>query len=591
MENDETLSQYVIACQTAANEYIGRSTRFGAAELTVLGASPQIRNFNINVRHSLKVISDKKDVQGIVKPGDGDLSIDDSARYQGLVEKQAQSELDRKATLEDLVASVKSHPYATLYDRTRIRTHPQRLFHSYECGTCHGSGQITCHVCAGSGKVSCNRCGGSGKVSCSRCGGSGRLPEQRQLYDNTGHNYGSETVYRSCSSCSSCGRVNCSSCGGGGWNACGTCRGSGRVICGTCAGHGSFTRITSTHTDTVPTFSGLYPEGTPNYVNEALCKAGFPNFEKYGGIEFDNVDIDHAQVRADFTYRSTILFCELHLAVNGQQSAWILYGHPPQIHDTGGILEVLLKDDFTRLDTLGAGWSRMFPWFHRHAREAMTPFMQSEVHQEIVMADHEGLATSAIREKVNRSLSEEYIERTLSRLRKSIQIAATWSSLKWTFGTALSSIPLIISAITFMERTNVHAMFATQDHLLLFPWGAAPQTLWIMVIMTIPISFTGWLLAKWISKRWIRRAGGKHLVDWASRKGLLMGRWTVVAALVSSTIVAVTFFRKWPVWMDREGRLYGTAAIFQPPLLVNPQDFLPMRAMKPRGSYNPKRKH
>lgn len=586
MENDDTLSQYVIACQTVANEYIGHSTRFGAAELTVLEASPQIRNFNINVHHSLKVISDKKDVQGIVKPGDGDVSIDDSALYQGLVEKQALSELDRKATLEDLVASVKSHPYATVSDRTRIRSHPQRLFHSYECGTCHGSGQITCHGCAGSGKVSCNHCGGSGKVNCPQCFGSGKLSSY--VYDNTTNR--AETRYRPCFNCSG-GRVTCSSCGGGGWITCGTCRGSGSVICGTCAGHGCFTRITSTHTDTVPTFSGRYPEGTPNYVNEAICKAGFPNLEKYGVIEFDSVDIDHVQVRADFTYRAIMPFCELHLAIHGQRSAWVLYGRPPQIHDTGGILEVLLKDDFTRLDALGTGWSRMLPWFHRQAREAMTPFMESEVHQAIIIADHEGLATSAIREKVNRSLSEEYIERTLSKLRKSIQTAATWSSLKWIFGTALSSIPLIVSAITFMERPNVHAMFATQDHLLLFPWGAAPQTLLVMAIMTIPISFTGWLLAKWISKRWIRRAGGKHLVNWASRKGLLMGRWTAVAVMVSTTIVAATFFNKWPVWMDREGKLYGTAAVFQPPLLINPPVFRPMGAIKPRGSYNPKRKY
>ncbi|MFA6970431.1 MAG: hypothetical protein WC208_03420 [Gallionella sp.] len=549
VEKDALLSQYSEACHSVADKYIERSTRFGAADLAVLKASPHNHCFDIKIQHSLEVISDVKNYQGIVKHGESDFSTADWALYQDQVEKQAQSELGRKETLADLVAKVKSQSYAAISGRTHIRTHPRRLFHVYTCGGCHGSGKITCHNCGGSGAVNCSGCGGGGRVNCSCCHGSGRVSEQHQVRDYTGH-YRSETRYRSCHHCSG-GRVTCSGCGGTGRNTCRTCGGSGLVTCGTCAGHGYLTRVTSTDTYTVPKFSGHYPSGTPDYVHAALCKAGFSKLGQYGVIELDNVNMLHEQARTDFKYRSTMLFCELSLEIGGHQSSWVMYGSPPQIYDAGGILEALLKDDFTRLEMLGAGWSHMSPWFHRLAHRVITPFMASEVHQEIVNADYQGFGAGEIMDKVNRSLSEVYIERSLSQLRQSIQIAARWSSLKWILGIAIFSVPLILASIIFLQRSETHTLLVTQEHLPLFPWMSGSEFPWLIAIISIPISFTGWFLAKWTSKRWIRRAGGKQLVDWASRKGLLMGKWTAVAAIVLTATVSSTFFDKWPLWSIR----------------------------------------
>lgn len=589
MGMDEVLSRYVETCREVADDYIERSTRFGVTDMEVLEALPEIRRFKTRIRHSLEVISDATDVQGVSKPGADDFSTLDWALYQEVVEKQAQSELARSETLDDLVAAVKAKPYAAISTRTRVRSHPRRLFHTYTCGTCHGSGRVTCHNCSGSGTVSCTGCGGSGRVSCGSCRGSGSVSQTHQVRDYSGH-YHSETRYIPCHSCSG-GRARCGRCGGSGRNTCKTCGGSGQVVCSTCAGHGYLTKITTTTTYTVPCFHAFYPEETPDYVHAALRKAGFANLTQYGFVEFDNVEVTREHAQADFSYRTAINFCELSLEISGHPSAWVLYGSPPQIFDTGGILEVLLKEDFARLDIIGSGWSRLLPWFHRKARLVVAPFMESEVHQQIVAADAQGFAPTAIVDKVNRSLSAEYIERSLIRLRQTVQAIARWSSLKWALTIAISSVILIVAGVTAIEVSKAHAMFAAQDRLVLFPWISGPNVSWVIAATTLPLSLAGWVLAKWRSKGWFRRAGGMPLAEWADKKGLLLGRWTAVLTIVATGMASAAFFGKWPMWIDRDGRLYGTVAVFQPPRIVEPTAYQPMQATNPHAPHNVKRKH
>jgi hypothetical protein len=587
MGSDVTLSKYSTSCLAAADDYIERSTRFGAADLKVLENTPETRRFRIRLRHSLEVISEAKDYQGVLKPGDNDFSSADWDWYQKQVQMQAQAELGREETLNDLVATVKAQPYASISARTAIRTHPRRLFHTYTCGDCHGSGHVTCHGCGGSGAVTCSGCGGGGRVSCTSCYGSGSVQETHQVRDYTGH-YRTETRHRPCYRCSG-GRVTCSGCGGTGRNTCRTCGGSGHLTCGTCGGHGYLTRITSTSTYTQPEFHGFYPEGTPDYVHDALCKAGFSNLQQYGTIEFEAADVTREHSRADFKYQSTINFCELLLEVAGHQSTWILYGEPPRIYDAGGILEVLLKDDFQRLDALGAGWSCLLPWFHRHARRAVAPFMESEVHQEVVDADHQGLAPGVIVEKVNRSVSADYIERSLTRLRQIVQVVGRWSSLKWSIGIAVASIPFTIFGIVLIEHAKPHTMLATQEHMVLFPWASGPQTPWTIALLTVPFSVTGWLFAKRMSHRWIKHAGGKQLLAWAHQKGFLIGKWTALATIAATATVAANFFERWPIWMDKDGKLYGAVATFQQPQMIEPALFQPREPANHRSPHRPRK--
>lgn len=587
MTVDPTLARFADACKSAAAEYIERATRFGVSDLHALRESPAERRCTIKIRHALEVASEVKDYQGNLKPGDGDFSSADWAWYQEQVKEQAQAELRRPETLDSLAHAVRTQAYATIATKTCIRTHPRRLFHTYTCNGCHGSGYVRCDGCGGAGKVRCGPCYGSGRVNCSTCGGSGQVSEVRQVRDYNGYSR-TEMQRRLCYSCSG-GTISCYRCSGSGKNRCSTCGGSGVLTCGTCAGHGYLTRITTTQTYTVPHFSGIYPEHTPNYVHAALCKAGFANLEQHGAIKLHEANVIRDQAAVEFSYHCTMPFCELSIEVQGHKSEWVLYGNSPRIFDAGGVLEVLLQEDFDRLAALTKSKSRWLPWFHRSARKIVAPFMESEVHQEIVDASRQGMASKAIAERVNRSVSESYIQAALLHLATTVRIAAYWSRIKWVTALAMLSVPFVVAVQAFLQRSQQHLMFSGDQRLFLFP-SSSTGISWEAGVITVPFTLLGWVVAKWISKRWIKRAGGSRAVQWAGGQNLLVGKWTGVAAIVAGVAMAGSFFSKWPIWIDRGGRAYGQFAVFQPPRIVDPVATKIGSLLKRRGDGKAKNK-
>ncbi len=543
-------------------DYIERATRFNVTDLRVLDARPVMHQFHISIRHELEVSSDVHDHHGIHKPGQGDFSSADWKWYQEQVTSQAQAELMRPETMDALVSAVKSQAYAAISTKTCIRTHPRRLFHTYKCSGCHGSGKVTCHGCSGSGDVKCGGCYGSGRVSCSTCHGSGSVSQTRQVRDYNGYTR-TETQNRSCSSCSG-GRVNCYSCGGSGRKSCGTCGGSGTLTCSGCSGHGYLTRITTTQTYTKPNFGGIYPLGTPEYVHPALSKVGFASLEVHGRIELQEVKVEREKSAVEFVYECFMPFCELSVEVMGLKSNWVLFGSNPQIFDAGGALEALLQSDFEILAAVAGGGSRWLPWFHRAAKKAVAPFMESELNQEVIDASAQGLESKAIVERVNRSVSEAYVQESLFNLKKTIRTATNWSRLKWLFTFTLLAVPFAFAALAYFDSAPRRELFAPATQLFI----NVPSTsgfLWEMGLMTVPFTFLGWFVARWVSTRWLKRAGGKRTVVWAEQNGLLMGKWTAITIVVTAVTTTSAFFSRWPVWIDEAGKAYGVLAVFQPP--------------------------
>lgn len=560
--DDFSLLRYLESCKLVAAGYVERATRFNVKDMLVLDARPVTRNFLITIRHELEVTSEVEDFHGVHKPGQEDFGSADWKWYQEEVQAQALSEFTRPETMESLVREVRSQAYAAISAKTCIRTHPRRLFHTYKCSGCHGAGKVSCGGCSGSGKVRCNGCYGNGRVNCSTCHGSGTTTQVRQVRDYSGHSR-SETQYRSCGSCSG-GRVNCTSCGGSGKNCCGNCGGSGRVICTGCSGHGSLTRVTTTRTHTAPTFAGRYPEGTPDYVHLALSKVGFANLERHGDISLQSTNVVQEKSAAEFTYECSMPFCELTVEVRGLKSNWILFGAHPQIFDAGGALESLLKTDFELLAKLAKSRSRWLPWFHRSAKASVAPFMESEVNQEVIDASFAGLAPHVIFERVNRSVSEAYIEEMLRNLKTTVSVAANWSRFKWLTTFIVLSIPFSLAAVAYIDRDKRLKLFSPSTQLIIY----GPNTtgvIWEMALLTIPFTLFGWFAAKWISTHWLKNAGGKRTVLWAGRQGLLMGKWSALTIIVAAAGTTGAFFNRWPLWIDTAGNAYGRFALFQAP--------------------------
>jgi hypothetical protein len=581
--DDISLLRYSESCAAVAADYIERATRFNVKDLRVLDARPTVHQFLITVRHQLEVVSDVQDHHGVQQPGQGDFGSADWQWYQEQVTAQAQSEFTRPETMDALVSAVKSKAYGTIANRTCIRTHPRRLFHTFKCSGCHGSGKVTCDGCSGAGKVKCGGCHGSGRVSCSTCYGSGNISQTVQVRDYNGYTR-TETQHRPCHVCSG-GRVSCFSCGGAGRKRCGTCDGSGQLTCAGCSGHGCLTKITTTHTYTKPGFSGRYPPGTPDYVHSALNKVGFAILGAHGKIALQTVNVVREKSAVEFVYECAMPFCELEVEVRGLKSNWILFGTTPQIFDAGGALEALLQSDFKQLAAVAGGGARWLPWFHRSAEKAVAPFMESELNQQIIDASAQGLKARAIVERVNRAVSEAYVQESLLNLEKTVKAVANWSRLKWLLTFTVLSIPFAIAALAYFERADRQTLFAPATQVFINVPNAS-GFLWGMGLMTVPFTLVGWFIARWASARWLKKAGGKRMFVWAERNGLLMGKWTAITIVVTATTAASAFFNRWPVWLDSDGKAYGALALFQPPQTIE----LVAPAMKVATKKRPKNK-
>lgn len=588
MGSGDNLGYYSTACSKVASDYIELSTRFSVKDVRIAAARPTVREFSIRIRHDIEVVADARDYHGKHLPGANDFATADWNWYQEQVDAQTRAEYARPETLDDLIASVTNRPYAAIAERTRIRTHPRQFFHTYVCNGCSGAGTVSCHSCGGCGRVACGRCHGSGRINCHHCHGSGTVTEHRTVTDYNGHSR-SETQIRSCGHCSG-GRIGCFSCGSSGKQQCGTCGGTGRLTCSACSGHGCLTKVTATHTYTCPRFSGHYPAETPDYVHEALCKAGFPSLALHGQITFRQVVEDRDNSAVEFVYDCTMPFCELDVEVKGIRSRWVLFGNEPQIFDAGGALEALLKNDFEQLRSTANGQKRWLPWFHASARKAVTPFMASELNQEIVKADTAGLTIERIFEQVNRSVSEIYIRDTLHNLQTSVKIAVHWSRVKWLLTFALLSPLFAVLASAYLHRSRPVDVFAAAPQLFIhLPNSSSIQ--WELGLLTVPFTLFGWFFARWMSLRWLKKSGGKITVAWARRRGLLLGKWTAITVIATAVGTTGAVFNRWPLWIDMSGKVYGRFALFPPPHVIEPLPANPHVTEKKRPTKKPSRKN
>lgn len=566
MTTSVDLEQYSTACRLAASAYIRQSTRFRVNDLRIVDARPALRQFILKVRHDLDVVADTQEYHGRQTPEPGDATIADPNWYYQEVGLQIEAERSRRETIDSLVDDVTQRGYASISQRTRIRTHPRRLFHTYTCAGCHGGGTVTCHSCFGSGQVSCSWCHGRGRTSCSNCGGSGTCTAHRTFTDHDG----STRTHMETHACHAChgGSVSCSWCHGSGRKRCGSCGGTGRVTCADCSGHGCRTKVTAIHTDTVPHFSGEYPGDVPAYVHAAVTRAGFPSLARYGDISLQDVASASATPAVEFVYACTMPFCEMTVELRGQLSHWVLFGRAPQIHDAGGVLETLLEADAGQLHAMANGRARWLPWFQVSAQQTMANFLASDLNQEIIKGDTEGLKPYAIRERVKRSVSESYVKRSLQDLHALVAASAHWSRVGWVLAFILLALPfaLVASACLHTERIDVAAPAAQ-----FFLYAPDPTGfLWGMAWLTLPLTLPGWFVARWLSTRWLRKAGGTAAVAWAGHRGLVMGKWTALAVIASALGVTGMVFNRWPLWIDGGGRAYGALSLFQAPHLVEP---------------------
>jgi hypothetical protein len=550
---------YTEACRKTVIGHLEHATRFGGSDVEFGRAKPSLQRVHVTVRHQLEVQSESEHVTGRRQPGSADVAIADQGLYDQTVAEQLRDEQARSETALGLVNAVQQTVFAAISKRTSVRTHPRGLYHTHKCSLCQGKGDLQCGNCEGTGSVRCHACGGTGWQQCYRCRGSGTI---RETHYNANPGPGQPLSVNTSRACDSCygGRITCGC--RGGWVNCRPCDATGRVKCGQCAGHGCLTLITHTRTYTTPSFSASYPAGTPDYVMRAIAKHGVASLRTLGRIGLIRHNVLRNNV-VDFFYDGSFAFCEMVLTIRDNASRWILFGSPAMIFDAGGALEALLRADADALNALLTGGARRVPTFPGRAAAAIRPFMQSEIHQQIADADASGATAPAIVEKLKGAVSELYVTECLSRLRRATGAALSWRYFDWSIAAAPLSIivAMLLLARFWTPYSEAHprSFYRVSDTFQVVTLAviAASTSLIIMA------------LARWMNGRWLRGIGGKSLERWATTKRLTL-RWPVIAGFLAVSIIPVIpIQRQWPLWVDWQGRLYGTLQV-KPSLRLGP---------------------
>ena len=153
----------------------------------------------------------------------------------------------------------------------------------------------------------------------------------------------------------------------------------------------------------------------------------------------------------------------------------------------------------------------------------------------------------------------------------------------------LLSLPFVVLSSAYLNRNRPLDVFTPASQLFIhLPNSSGIQ--WELGLLTIPLTLFGWFFAKWMSLRWLKKAGGKITVAWAHRRGLLLGKWTAITMI--ATVVGTTgaVFNRWPLWIDMSGKAYGRFALFPPPHLIEPLPANKHITEKKRPTKKPARK-
>lgn len=583
MGADENLAHYLDACRGAVLDYARRVAGFEGVDVRTGAARASLQRLTVTVTHKLEVSATVAQVPGREAPGPDDLEVSQESRYRAEVQAQSQAERTRAQTIDALLAAVRAEGYGARGERVCLRTHPCRLFRSCTCKACRGHGEVTCDECRGTRTVRCGDCRGDGRVQCGACNGSGNVSETVSVTDDDGGSR-SETRLVRCD-CSS-GQVACSTCSGSGNRTCGTCDGNSVIGCAACAGHGSVTSITTIRTDAVSSFRVARPPGSPAYVVPALEKAGLAQLARHGRVTLRDATADRTNAAVVAVYDCALPFCEAAVDVLGRPTRWILFGETPQVADAGGAERALLQADFDALAALPRDAVRWSPLFYRAARRVVGRFMAAQPNQVIVEGDAAGDSVDAIVARLGGAVPPEYVQAALRALRGTVAIATRWSRLNSALSLAALALPLAIPIVCLPDH-GVYRTVTQAAPRYLLDTASAGGYHWPMALATLLVTVPGWFAAQWLTRRWLRRAGGARLLAWASGHKLLMG-WksgVVVAGTVAALAGAV--YGHWPLWIDGQGKVYGVLPLYAPPLVVAPAPAGPSAGPFGRGSFAP----
>ena len=524
---------YKDECHELINKYITSSTRFSFDDIEI--QSFEYTNFECEINCINRIICKPISMvmKGRVLPTENSIVCLNNASFIQATEEHSQVELSRQETSHELLDIINTKEYGHIKQDYFLHTYEKEIFYNYACPQCTGSG-----------KIACTNCSGTGKKYCSACSGSGRITKTRSRYDNYSKQTVNENYTVSCGGCSGSGKVNCS-----------TCSGSGKVICPTCSGTGTLTTISKLQSFAVPEYTFTFSdEYVPDYIKDALYKAGIPFLGDFGDVAQLDATINAENRHVFAKYHLTIPFARFATPMKQSLVDWVVYGNTPRIFDAGHVLEMLLKVDLENIQHIALSKKRYSPLIANIAHKSVKDFMESEAHQGMLDAHYKGITGQDLREKMNRAFSLEYFENTLKSLQLIAKSVYWWSNIKW----LLAMIFIMFSAFVFLPvqlAQNKPMGLNAGKSFYFTPFYDS----WILIAALIFSFFLASIVSYYYRHFWFKRCGGKSLANWIKAKNMNKNRWLIFTFIgVAAVSLLFHFF---PTWIDHNGLLYGLIEI------------------------------
>jgi hypothetical protein len=448
--------------------------------------------------------------------------------YQAAVKNAVDIERSRAETLSELSEHVAQAGYGKITEAFVFRHHPRRVFYTYKCNHCLGTGAIRCSDCDGRGKV--------------------QSTYARTYTDQYGRT-ASRTEWE--------------------WINCKTCGGSGSVTCGKCSGHGCFTRVTTVNVIATPSYSASYAPTAPSFVHDAL--------EQRAGLATllpEVADLHGEQIRqVGQEQKFAISYCMSCPWVEGTVSAGTasakveVFGKNGSIHSVGGLLEKLVAEDAAILDGTSSG-----PMFDRAlaaARSgAVAKFMESEINQSVfdlatqmVKAKTEAGGPRRISEQLNHAVSEEYVKRAIVAI-EAVAGRTFKAKLIVSFAAvAILSVPALISAVLLFADAE-SALVVLGQRWLLVP---GTNDLLSAALYTTPLALFTYMALRFGCKRWARKCGGNVLATYLAERKRYPSYPSALVLLFAAALPAVALTSTLGLWLDADKTLYGSRLVVEQP--------------------------
>lgn len=351
-------------------------SKTGFTGINVERISSHVETFIGLIKYTISVDYEKVTSADRKSPSEYAIPVSDEEELKMRISLQQREDINDEILRAKIYDYLKNSKYGQIIDDVNIYKNPYTYLFYHHCDTCDGNGVVRCRSCGGKGNISCSHCHGKGYTV---------------LYSNVNK---IET---------------CSDCHGNGYTTCSTCHGQGQITCSKCKKSGWLTDTVRTYLKTTPQYSVKYLKLASENLRKVMKKVKAKEIANYCGVSlYDSYRDDGGDFLTRYVCRIPI--AEAEVKIHGSISKWVLFGVNPVVLDAGGAMDHVMNSKISILDNCEVSLSHPYAT----ARIKLNEFLSYEINAKILEENIEEDNINIICEKLNNSVSQQYISKALA---------------------------------------------------------------------------------------------------------------------------------------------------------------------------------